>query len=250
MHLGKKNVRETYTIKGIDLESTAAEKDIGVIVQDNLKPSLHCAKTTAKANGVLGQLSRAVLYRDSNTFIRLYLVYVRPILEYCIQAVGPHTAADKLCLEKVQMRAVNMVSNIGKGSYIEKLSKLKLTTLEERRWRGDMIQTWRIMSGKDRVSVSTWFDMEVDRRREGATITRNASGHHAIRPRNFQHDDRGHFFSNRVVKDYNALPDYVKQATSINTFKNCLDKHRGTPSRDHSRPTGDRMTSGQGEPGH
>ena len=43
--------------------------------------------------------------------------------------------ADKLCLEKVQMRALNMVSNIGKGSYSEKLGKLKLTFLEERRWR-------------------------------------------------------------------------------------------------------------------
>ena len=74
------------------------------------------------------------------------------------------------------MRAVNMVSNIGKGSYLKKLSKLKLTTLEERRWRGDMIQTWRIMSGKDRVSVSTWFDMEVDRRREGATTMPSGQG--------------------------------------------------------------------------
>ena len=46
---------------------------------------------------VLGQLSRAVMYRDSNTFINLYLVYVRPILEYCIQAVGPYTVADKCC---------------------------------------------------------------------------------------------------------------------------------------------------------
>ena len=81
MHLGKKNVKEEYTMEGNALETTAAEKDIGVMIQENLKPSLHCAKTAAKANGVLGQLSRAVLYRDSNTFIRLYLVYVRPILE-------------------------------------------------------------------------------------------------------------------------------------------------------------------------
>ena len=242
MHLGKKNAKKDYTMDGSVLESTAAEKDIGVMIQDTLKPSLHCAKTAAKANGVLGQLSRAVLYRDSNTFIRLYLVYVRPILEYCIQAVGPHTAADKLCLEKVQMRAVNLVSNIGKGSYSEKLIKLNLTTLEERRWRGDMIQTWRIMSGKDRVSIGTWFDLEVDRQREGATTTRNASGHHAIRPRDFQHADRGHFFSNRVVQDYNALPNYVKQATNINSFKNCLDKFRGTPSRDLSRPTENLMS--------
>ena len=74
---------------------------------------------------------------------------------------------DKQCLEKVQIRAVNMVSNIGKGSYCEKLAKLNMTTLEERWWRGDMIQTWRIMTGKDRVRVDTWFDLEVDRMRDG-----------------------------------------------------------------------------------
>ena len=193
MHLGKRNVKETYTMDGQVLATTRAEKDIGVMVQDDLKPSLHCAKVAAKANGVLGQLSRAVLYRDSTTFIKLYLVYVRPILEYCIQAVGPYTVADndKHCLEKIQIRAVKMVSDIGGGDYDDKLAKLKLTTLEERRRRGDMIQTWRILAGKDMVKVETWFDMEVDRQRIGATTTRNASQHHAIRPRNYKHDDRG-----------------------------------------------------------
>ena len=39
-----------------------------------------------------------------------------------------------------------------------------------------MIQTWRILSGKDRVSAGIWFDMEVDRRREGATTTRHVDG--------------------------------------------------------------------------
>ena len=211
------------------------------MVQDDLKPSLHCAKVAAKANGVLGQLSRAVMYRDSNTFINLYLVYVRPILEYCIQAVGPYTVADKSCLERIQMRAVKMVSDIGGGSYTDKLAKLNMTTLEERRWRGDMIQTWRIMSGKDMVKVETWFDMEADRPRAGATTTRHARQHHAIRPRNFNYEERGKFFSNRVVQDYNALPDYVKQSTDINIFKNNLDQYRGTPSRTGSRPTDGRL---------
>ena len=41
--------------------------------------------------------------------------------------------------------------------------------------------------------------------------------------------------------DYNALPDYVKQATDINIFKNNLDQYRGTPSRTGSRPTDDRQ---------
>ena len=55
-------------------------------------------------------------------------------------------------------------------------------------------------------------------------------------------EKRGFFYSNRVVRDYNTLPDFVKQAKTINTFKNSLDRHRGTPSRNHSRPTENRMT--------
>ena len=116
-----------------------------------------------------------------------------------------------------------MVSNIGGGSYEEKLVKLQLTTLEERRCRGDMIQTWRMLTGKDMVNAETWFDMEAERRREGATSTRRAEQYQALRPRHYQHEDRGNFFSNRVVKDYNALPNHVKSATKVNTFKNRLD---------------------------
>ena len=63
------------------------------------------------------------------------------------------------------------------------------------------------------------------------------------RPRDYKHEDRGKFFSNRVVKDYNALPEHVKPAANINTFKNSLDRHRGTPSRTVSRPTGDLLSN-------
>ena len=135
------------------------------------------------------------------------------------------------------MRAVRMVSNIKKGTYEEKLKALNLTTLEERRWRGDMIQTWRILSGKDMVEANIWFDLEADRQREGATSTRNALGHHAIRPREYRYRERGEFFTNRVVRPYNQLPNNVKQSTTINDFKNTLDDHRGIPSRSGSRST-------------
>ena len=123
------------------------------------------------------------------------------------------------------------------SSYEDKLSKLNLTTLEVRRWRGDMIQTWRIMSGKDMVKVETWFDMEMDRQRVGATTTRHNTQHHAIRPRTYHYEERGKFFSNRFVQEYNSLSSFVKQAKDINEFKNNLDKYRGTPSRTVSKPT-------------
>ena len=56
------------------LETVDSEKDVGIHVHQSLKPSLQCAKGAAKANQVLGQLSRAVGYRDQDTFLKLYCV--------------------------------------------------------------------------------------------------------------------------------------------------------------------------------
>ena len=81
------------------------------------KPSLQCARAASKANLVLGQLARAVTCRDSTTFIRLYQVYVRPHLEYTVQSWCPWTKADMEVLERVQHRAVMMVSNLQGRSY-------------------------------------------------------------------------------------------------------------------------------------
>ena len=95
------------------MEKVDVEKDVGVMVANILKPSKQCSSAAGKANGVLGQVSRAVKYRDKRTFVQLYKVYVRPHLEYCIQAWSPYTQADKDKLEQVQRRAVNMVRGLG-----------------------------------------------------------------------------------------------------------------------------------------
>ena len=52
-----------------------------------------------------------------------------------------------------------------------------------------------------------------------------------------------------MVRDYNALPNNVKQAANINHFKNMLDKFRGTPTRNNSRPTVDNVARQAGDQG-
>jgi ribonucleases P/MRP protein subunit RPP40 len=92
---------------GAVLSSTREEKDLGVTISDTLKPAAQCART---AQAVLGQITRAFQYRDKRVFIQLYKQYVRPHLEFAVQAWSPWLQSDKDVLEKVQRRAVNMVS--------------------------------------------------------------------------------------------------------------------------------------------
>ena len=180
MHLGKNNPQFTYTMggyapAGVVLSSSAEEKDVGVLVSNNLKPSSQCAKAANKANQVLGQMSRAFHYRDKYTWIRLYKTYIRCHLEYCIQAWSPWTVADKEVLEKVQKRAIGLVSGLVGETYEQKLAECGLTTLEERRTRGDMIQAWKIIQGIDDVDKATWFTMAAG---EGAEQCTRSAGNH------------------------------------------------------------------------
>ena len=230
MHGGRTNAGYTYTMGGRELEVTRAEKDVGVIVEDTLKPSMQCAAAAAKANRILGQLSRAVQWRDKITFPKLYMSHVRPVLEYAGTVWCPYLVGDRETLEKVQKRMVNMIPGM-RGSYEDKLRALGMTTLQRRRERGDMIQTWRILTGKDRVDPANWFSLQGDQVRDGATSTRGHRGYQALLTRPpAKLEVRREFFSNRVVDEYNRLPDRVKMALNMNMFKARLDEHLGTPA--------------------
>ena len=50
-----------------------------------------------------------------------------------------------------------MTAGLKPGTYQDKLKELGLPSLEERRRRGDMIQTWKILHQHDDVCEKTWF---------------------------------------------------------------------------------------------
>ena len=117
-----------------------------------------------------------------------------------------------------------MVSNMRGKSYEERLIEANMTTLETRRHRGDLIQMFRIMSGKDDVSPDTWFQTMTVNRGDGVG-TRQATGLYNVLPKQGRSEIREHFFSQRVVAPWNSLPNWVKQSTTVNMFKNRLDEH-------------------------
>jgi hypothetical protein len=112
MHVGWANTGYTYYMEGKELGVTKEERDLGVIVTDKLKLAAQCAQAARTAQAVQGQISRAFQYRNRTTFMQLYKQYVRPHLEFSAQAWAPWSQADKDMLERVQRRAVGMVSGL------------------------------------------------------------------------------------------------------------------------------------------
>ena len=152
--------------------------------------------------------------------MRLYNIYVRPILEYSVQAWNPWMSKDVKVLEDVQKRAIRMTSGLKGSSYEEKLREVGMQTLSDRRIRGDMIQVWKVLNKYDMVDENKWFRrVDTDR----AAATRLSSCPLNLQLDSFNLDIRKFFFSQRVVQKWNDLPTCVKSAETLNGFKNEYD---------------------------
>ena len=84
MHIGYNNMQAEYDMDGRTLDNTREERDLGVIVQHNLKWDKQCAKAVNSANRVLGMIRRNFKYLAETSFQQLYKSLVRPQLEYYV----------------------------------------------------------------------------------------------------------------------------------------------------------------------
>jgi len=199
------------------IQQIAEEKDLGVHLTEDLKPSIQCVRSAAKARSVMGMVSRNFKRLDKEDFLLIYKTYIRPRMEYCVQAWSPHLKKDIECLERVQRAATKRVQGLRHLPYEDRLVYLGLPTLQERRLRGDLIETYKIMTGKEAVNREHFFQLsscEYNLRGRSMKLLKQRASL----------DVRKFFFSQRVVKEWNLLLQDVVDATSVNQLKNRLDK--------------------------
>nr|VZH94453.1 unnamed protein product [Spirometra erinaceieuropaei] len=204
-----------YCLNGIPLQEVDSQKDLGVWITTSLKPSLHCTKIAKSAMSVLYLVKRAFSAFEEDCFAKVFRTFVRPQLEFAIQAWRHWTAKDLTILERVQRRATKLVAGQGSLPYATRLANLDLFPLSYRQLRGDLIQAFRIIRGQDCSLVPRNFF-------ELATTT-NLRGHpFKLRVTGARLDTRK-FFSNRVLEACNALPVDVVMSASVEVFKRKLD---------------------------
>jgi hypothetical protein len=72
MHFGYNNSKRTYEMNGKDLEEISEERDLGVIVQQDLKWNKQCLKSVSTANRILGMIKRSFCYLSKDVVLKLY----------------------------------------------------------------------------------------------------------------------------------------------------------------------------------
>src|SRR3989442_5993068 len=120
---------------------------------------MNCNKVSKTANKISGMIRRNITNRSSEGMLILYKTLVRPVLDYCIPVWRPYTKKDMLKLEKVQKRFTKMIEGYKTRSYEQRIEKLGVTTLEDRFYRADMIQVYKILNDSKNIYPANFLEL-------------------------------------------------------------------------------------------
>ena len=138
------------------------------------------------------------------TFVLLYTSMVRSHLDYCSSAWVPYKKGDTEALQKLQKKATNILPALKRLPYSERLKACQIPTLHCRCIRGDMIENYKIITGKYQGCVAPSLIKE-----EIYVTRRNDFRLQKLRVR---YDLPKFGLSNRVVNIWNSLPNWVVSA--------------------------------------
>ena len=108
--MGYNNKLVEYHMNDVQLECVSDEKDLGVIISEDLQCEKQRSEAVKKENRILGMIKRSFIDRSKETIIPLYKSLVRPHLEYGCQIWSPYYKQDIKLIEGVQRRATKLVA--------------------------------------------------------------------------------------------------------------------------------------------
>ena len=126
LHLGYNNMRHVYSLGGAPLMAVGQCTDLGLIRTSDFMYNTHIYSIISKASRASGMLFRAFSTRSKAFVWKLYVAYVRPILECISVAWNPIGIGMESDLEKVQQTLTKRLCGSNSMNYESRLKHLKL----------------------------------------------------------------------------------------------------------------------------
>ncbi|KAK4818825.1 hypothetical protein QYF61_019862 [Mycteria americana] len=186
LHLGRSNAGYKYKLGEEWLESSPAERDLGVLVDSRLNTSQQRALAAKRANRILGCVKHSITSRSKE-----------PHLEYCVQFWAPQFQKEVQVLECIQRRETKLVTGLEGMSCEERPRTLGLSSLEKRRLRGDLIALYSFLRRGSGEGGAELFSLGSSDRTRG-----NGS---KLRQGRFRVDIRKHFLTKRLQRAKHVL---------------------------------------------
>ena len=209
-----------YYLSGIPLKFVQSHRDLGVVVDVKLKFHHHVREVVGKASGLANNLLRSTICRSPHFMVSLFVMHIRPIMDYCSSVWNVGFLGDLRLLESVQRRWTKSVDGLAELDYSSRLKQLGLFSIKGRFLRADLIKYWRIIRELDGGAyLGGLFRRAPDARTRGHPYK-------LLMPA-CNTDIKRRFFGARCVLLWNSLPTCVVESDSLATFKRLLAEFLG-----------------------
>ena len=202
-----------YCLSGARLPQGNTARDLGITISSDLSPSQHISEIVLKAHQRSNHIIRCFVSGNTNSLVRAFCVYVRPLLEFNSVVWSPTLIKDIDLIEQVQRRFTKRLRGFKDITYPNRLQRLKLLSLELRRLHLDLIYCYKIVFGLVCVNFDDLFKF--------STITHTRGHCYKLYKSRCTSTVRKNFFAERVTNVWNYLPQSV-DFSSLTKFKQSL----------------------------
>ena len=145
IHFGNNNTHHMYTMGGTAIASVDQCTDLGVVRSCDFKYALHISTTISKASRKWSMIRRVFSTRNHTFLKKLYMAYVRLILDYASVIWNPSAVGLEDDIKRIQRRFSNSINLLTSVWYDERLNFLGMETLKARRRHADLRFTYKVV---------------------------------------------------------------------------------------------------------
>jgi hypothetical protein len=211
MYIGPASLPRPVIFNGTPVQVCESIRDLGLNYNNKLNFGSHASIISGKALRLVG-----VIQRNFNILpikVRLYQMYVLPILEFCSSMFGLMSMEQRKKVERVQKKFTRALfqSTAPNLTYIERCEILRMKPLWIRRLVSGLSLIHRINSNREN------FFFEPLLTSSSPANTRN--GQNTIHPQGCRTSKRSLFFSHRFKFFWNRLPINLRKIRNNTCFR-------------------------------
>ena len=211
---------ESYFINGSPVPFSDCSRDLGVLVDRDLRFHSQTKSVVGKTSGLCANLLSSTLCRSREFMLALYLNHVRPIIEFGSPVWNLGFLGDLRLLEGIQRRWTKKIEGMDELPYHQRLRELNLYSVKGRLLRADLLKYWKIFHGECGIAPEEMFSLN----HRGVTRGHRFKIEHV----RCVLECHRRSFAVRCVGIWNSLPDNLVGCDSVEAFKRGLHVFLGS----------------------
>ena len=228
--ISRKTVFVDHTVakmNNVEVKRVEEHKHLGLTLNKTCTWKNHILDITSKAWKRIHILQALKFKLDRKTLEIIYLTFIRPILEYADVVWDNCYIYEVEILEKIQVEAGRIVTGATKSCSAAKImNDLGWETLQNRRKKHRLVTFYKMTNGLTPQYLTNLVPQRV----------------HEVAGRRLRNDDdfvtprsKTNLYQNsflpKTVRDWNDLPIEIKSASSLNSFKNLINRNLTKPPK-------------------